>query len=119
MMQFQKMVALDRDPSVIEKYFSKKFAREAEWEDMKDRLVRVMEFFHINYKSYAEEYEEFVTLKMKQQQQQQQQSRMNHSCNTVPGDFYSILGVDRCASEEEIKRNFRVKVMKIHPDFSE
>ena len=34
-------------------------------------------------------------------------------------DYYSILGVDRCASEEEIKRNFRVLIMQVHPDFSE
>ena len=115
MMQFQRVVALDHDPSVIEKYYSKKFAREAEWEDMKDRLLRIMDFFHINYKSYSEEYEEFVTLKMKQQQ-----ARMNqYNPSGCTHDFYSILGVDRCASEEEIKRSFRVLIMQIHPDFSE
>ena len=31
----------------------------------KERLIRMMEFFNISYKSYAEEYEEFVTMKMK------------------------------------------------------
>lgn len=116
MMQFQKLIAQERDSTVIEKYYSKKFAREAEWEDVKDRLLHIMEVFHINYKSYAEEYEEFVTLKMKQQQ-----SRVNDICKqqSCRHDFYTILGVDRCASEEEIKRNFRVRIMQVHPDFSE
>ena len=60
MMQFQKLIASERDSTVIEKYYIKKFAREAEWEDVKDHLIKIMEFFHINYKSYAEEYEEFI-----------------------------------------------------------
>ena len=116
MMQFQKLIASERDSTVIEKYYSKKFAREAEWEDVKDHLIKIMELFHINYKSYAEEYEEFITLKMKQHH-----SRGNQSCckSYTRHDYYSILGVDRCASEEEIKRNFRVLIMQVHPDFSE
>lgn len=114
-MQFQKAIAQERDSSVIEKYYKKKFAREAEWEDMKEKLMKLMEICHVNYKSYAEEYEEFITIKMKQAQ-----SHVNGgSCKSSSHDYYSILGVDRCASEEEIKRNFRVLIMQIHPDFSE
>ena len=66
---------------------------------------------NVNYKSYAEEYEEFVTMKMKQSAQQRGAR--------VADDFYSSLGVDRCASEEEIKRSFRVLIMQVHPDCSQ
>ena len=34
-------------------------------------------------------------------------------------DFYSVLGVDRDASEEEIKRAFREKASEYHPDVSD
>ena len=34
-------------------------------------------------------------------------------------DFYSVLGVDRDAGEEEIKRAFRKKASEYHPDVSE
>ena len=34
-------------------------------------------------------------------------------------DFYSVLGVDRDAGEEEIKRAFRTKASEYHPDVSE
>ena len=73
-----------------------------------------MERFHINYKSYAEEYEEFVTQKMNREQAY---SRPNTPKPYGRRDYYDILGVDRNASEEEIKRNFRVRVMLVHPDY--
>lgn len=31
-------------------------------------------------------------------------------------DYYDILGISRSASEQEIKRAFRQKAMKYHPD---
>ena len=34
-------------------------------------------------------------------------------------DFYSVLGVDRDASEDEIKRAFRQKASEYHPDVSD
>ena len=111
MIELQKQIAAKRDVSVISRYYSKKFAREAEWELWKDRAIRWMERLNINYKSYAEEYEEFVTLKMKHPGHVQ--SSQGHD------DYYSILGVDRYASEEEIKRNFRVLIMQVHPDYSQ
>lgn len=75
-----------------------------------------MERFHINYKSYAEEYEEFVTQKMKQKEQSSSKKAANKT-HTGKKDFYEILGVERNASEEEIKRNFRVRIMQVHPDY--
>lgn len=111
MNELQRRVAAERDVSVIESYYSKKFAREARWEVWKDRVIGWMELLNVNYKSYAEEYEEFVTMKMKQSAQQRGAR--------VADDFYSILGVDRCASEEEIKRSFRVLIMQVHPDCSQ
>ena len=113
-MQFQKVIAADHDPSVIEKYYSRKFAREAEWEDVKSRLLRIMDFVHINYKSYAEEYEDFIESKLKSHHKHNSNNNNNNG-----DDYYSILGVDRCSSEEEIKRSFRVLIMQYHPDFSE
>lgn len=108
MTELQRRVAAERDVSVIESYYSKKFAREARWEVWKDRVIGWMELLNVNYKSYAEEYEEFVTTKMKHGAQ--------HRSARAADDYYSILGVDRCASEEEIKRSFRVLIMQVHPD---
>ena len=31
-------------------------------------------------------------------------------------DYYSILGVDRNANEEQIKKAYRKKAMQFHPD---
>ena len=113
MSELQRRVAAERDVSVIESYYSKKFAREARWEVWKDRVIAWMELLNVNYKSYAEEYEEFVEMKMKLKQVAQQRGVRGS------GDYYSILGVDRCASEEEIKRSFRVLIMQVHPDCSQ
>ena len=111
MLEFQIIIASSNDISVISKYYSKKFAREAEWEAWKDRYYRVMDMIHVGYHSYAEEYEEFVAQKLKQQSK----SRVVDCTNKH--DYYSLLGVDRCASEEEIKRSFRVLIMQVHPDY--
>ena len=38
----------------------------------------------------------------------------------MPGaDFYSVLGVDRTATQEEIRRAYRRLVRELHPDASE
>ena len=34
----------------------------------------------------------------------------------IKNDYYEILGIDRTASEDEIKRNYRKLAMKYHPD---
>ena len=31
-------------------------------------------------------------------------------------DYYEVLGIDKSASEAEIKKAFRKKAMKYHPD---
>ena len=109
---------------------SKKFAREARWENWKERVFYVLEFFHISNKSYVEEYEEYVTQYIKQSARQSNRTQRNNSNNNTnssssfnnnsssnPRDYYALLGVDRTASQEEIMRNFRVKIMKVHPDY--
>ena len=95
----------------------KKTIREAHWEEWKERYYRVMDFFHINYKSYAEEYEDFVTEKLNHEQRTSYKKSSSSPSPNRPRDYYDILGVDRNASEEEIKRNFRLKVMLVHPDY--
>ena len=35
----------------------------------------------------------------------------------IQQDYYSILGVDRDASQEDIKKAYRFKVSVLHPDF--
>ena len=114
MQELQDIIASSNDLSVISKYYKKKFAREAEWEEWKERYYRLMERCHISYQSYAEEYEEFVSRKLKEQAKC---GKAAESPKTRRDDYYSLLGVDRCASEEEIKRNFRVLIMQVHPDY--
>ena len=117
MSELQRRVAAERDVSVIESYYSKKFAREARWEVWKDRVIAWMELLNVNYKSYAEEYEEFVEMNMKMKTKMKQEAQQRGVRGS--GDYYAILGVDRCASEEEIKRSFRVLIMQVHPDCSQ
>ena len=93
----------------------KKFAREAQWEEWKEKYYNLMEKFHINYKTYAEEYEDFVTEKIKQKETSRNSSSQTTQSNRK--DFYTILGVERNATEEEIKRNFRIRIMQVHPDY--
>ena len=96
-------------------HFRKKFAREARWENWKERIFYVLEFFHISNQSYVEEYEEYVTQYVKQRTRQSSKTQKQTAANSH--DYYSLLGVDRTASQEEIMRNFRVKIMKVHPDY--
>ena len=76
-----------------------------------------MEKFHINYKTYAEEYEDFVTEKIKQKQKETSRNSSSQTTQSNRKDFYTILGVERNATEEEIKRNFRIRIMQVHPDY--
>ena len=110
---------MSNNAELVEKFYRKKFAREARWEEWRERFIGIMERFHINYHSYADEYEEFVTQKMKQNTKQQRTSSQSSRSSAVPHhrDFYEVLGVDRSASEEEIKRSFRVLIMRYHPDY--
>lgn len=110
---------MSNNAELVEKFYRKKFAREARWEEWRERFIGIMERFHINYHSYADEYEEFVTQKMKQNTKQQRTSSQSSRSSSVPHhrDFYEVLGVDRSASEEEIKRSFRVLIMRYHPDY--
>lgn len=114
LLAMQKKADQTGDPQIIEKYYRRKFAREAHWNEWKERYYKITERFHINYKSYAEEYEEFVTQKMNHEQTYHKKKSPSHSGKR---DFYDILGVERNASEEEIKRNFRVRIMLVHPDY--
>ena len=51
-------MALSNNTELVEKFYRKKFAREARWEEWRERFIGIMERFHINYHSYADEYEE-------------------------------------------------------------
>ena len=123
----KKKLDATRDIDLFENYYRslkcshiisrKKFAREARWENWKERIYRILEWFHINSKSYAEEYEEFVTQKMKQKTRESSRENGSNRSSSNSRDFYQILGVDRSASQEEIMRNFRVKIMQTHPDY--
>ena len=98
----------------------KKFAREAHWEEWKEKYYNLMEKFHINYKTYAEEYEDFVTEKIKQKEKEKTRNSSSSSSQATQSnrkDLYTILGVERNATEEEIKRNFRIRIMQVHPDY--
>ena len=66
----------------------KKFAREAQWEEWKEKYYNLMEKFHINYKTYAEEYEDFVTEKIKQKQKE---TSRNSSSQTTQSNRKDIL----------------------------
>lgn len=114
---------MSNNVELVEKFYRKKFAREARWDEWRERFIGIMERFHINYHSYADEYEEFVTQKMKQNAKQNARQnarqRTSSQSSSMPHhrDYYEVLGVDRSASEEEIKRNFRVLIMRYHPDY--
>ena len=112
-------MALSNNTELVEKVYRKKFAREARWEEWRERFIGIMERFHINYHSYADEYEEFVTQKMKQNTKKNTKNTRQTAAPSAPHhrDYYEILGVDRSASEEEIKRSFRVLIMQFHPDY--
>ena len=49
---------MSNNAELVEKFYRKKFAREARWEEWRERFIGIMERFHINYHSYADEYEE-------------------------------------------------------------
>ena len=51
-------MALSNNTELVEKFYRKKFAREARWEEWRERFIGIMERFHINYHSYADEHEE-------------------------------------------------------------
>ena len=37
----------------------------------------------------------------------------------MPADFYEVLGIDRDASEAEVKRAFRKLARQLHPDVND
>src|SRR5690349_24672850 len=41
---------------------------------------------------------------------------MTHTMATKKRDYYEVLGVNRDASEEDIKKSYRKLAMKYHPD---
>jgi preprotein translocase subunit Sec63 len=56
-----------------------------------------------------------------QQQQQQQQSRPKNDNDEFkwpfdPNDPYSVLGIDRTASDSEVSSAFRKEMLQYHPD---
>ncbi len=50
-----------------------------------------------------------------QQQRQQQQQQQRHSYD-VKKDYYKILDIGRDADEKTIRKAYRAKTLKYHPD---